>query len=580
MRRLATMCAVLALGCDATRVFEVPAEVTYAALIEPGSRSPLLPIAEATTALASELSAVTLLGFSGAQLGPPALSIDQTEPLSLDQRPCGLLPRASGAWRWGDGGPEPVEVPSLALGARWISAGCPAPALLSASCRSSLRTCSGQPTVLGPCAWSIPCDDGGTVELNPGVWTSALGCAAASGTAASLLRERWSEDRAAYQATAQIGADTCVFQGQSTFPPPVEPAAADLVRLWEGTPTIPSTLLTPTSPSLDNRAIHGGHITGFLIDRPRRRAIAAVSDGLLCPTATVGEGVWRSIDLDTLAVSTSTLTTPGCLIGVRQVSPEGAPFRMIGFNIDDQRRLFVSEYDAAFHRIRRALLGRLVPALQIGDVLIRPDRWLLVTTVSGGEANARVLEIDPATLEVTRRLNGPLLAVHSLEVGASGEVLAYLRNSPSACVLDAAFSEASCSSVCGPEISLSPVVKFTSLARDPSDGALVLTAADRFAGVYACGPGTWLRPPGDAVQVVASAALSPGRLLVSTVERMAGTDGAWSGRLMIADLAQGGFEPQTWSLPGTVATALVRDGEAYWAVLPFDGLAVRWRLPP
>jgi hypothetical protein len=99
MRRLATMCAVLALGCDATRVFEVPAEVTYAALIEPGSRSPLLPIAEATTALASELSAVTLLGFSSAQLGPPALSIDQTEPLSLDQRPCGLLPRASGARR-------------------------------------------------------------------------------------------------------------------------------------------------------------------------------------------------------------------------------------------------------------------------------------------------------------------------------------------------------------------------------------------------------------------------------------------------------------------------------------------------
>lgn len=576
MRRLATMCAVLALGCDATRVFQVPAEVTYAALVEPGSRSPLLPVDQAATLLADELRTATLLGFRQEQLSDPWLSVDPAEPLSLDARACSLLPRASGAWRWGAGGPEPVDVPPLSLGARWISAGCPAPELLSASCRASLRICAAQPAVLGPCAWSIPCDDGAVLELNPGVWSSAPGCAAAGAGAAPVLRERWSEDRGVYHATAQIGPDTCVFQGQTSFPPPIVPAPADVVRLWEGTPTIPSTLLTPTSPSIDNRAIHGGHITGFLIDRPRRRAIAAVSDALLCPTATVGEGVFRSIDLDTLAVTTSSLTTPGCLIGLRQVSPEGAPFRMIGFHIDDQRRLFVSEFDADFQRTRRGQLGRLVPAIQIGDVLISPDRWLLAATVSGGDANARVFEIDPATLDVRHRLSGPLLAIHSLELGASGEVLAYLRNSPSACALDAEFTQASCSNVCGPEISLSPVVKFTSLARDPRDGALVLTAADRFAGVYACGPGTWLRPPGEAVQVAASTALSPGRVLVSTVERAAG---AWSGRLMIADVEQGGFEAETWSLPGTVATALVRDGGTYWAVMPFDGVVVRWAAP-
>lgn len=579
MRRLLTMCAVVALGCDVVRVFQVPEEVSYAALIEPGARSALIPIEEATL-LASSLEAVTLLGFRGEQLEPPALSIDQTEPLSLDQRGCGLLPRASGAWRWRGGASEPVDVPAVALGARWIAAGCPAPALLSASCRSSLRICSGQPAVLGPCAWSIPCDDGGALELNPGVWASAPGCAAAGGTAGPLISERWSERRTEYHATAQLGPDTCVVQGQTTFPPPIALSGADVVRLWTGTPSLPTTLLTPTSPSIDNRALHGGHITGFLIDRPRRRAIAAVSDGLLCPTATVGEGSWRSIDLDTLAVSTSSQTTPGCLLGLRQVSAEGAPFRMIGFNIDDQHRLFVTEYDATFNRTRRAALGRVVPATQIGDVIITPSRWLLAATVSGGDANARVLEIDPATLDVTRRLTAPLLAIHSLELGPSGEVLAYLRNSPSACTLDAGFTQATCTNVCGAEISLSPTVKFTSLARDPSGGALVLTASDRFAGVYACGPGTWLRPPGESVQVAASAPLSAGRLLVSTVEREAGPEpAAWSGRLMIADLVQGGFEAQTWSLPGTVATALVRDEDAYWAVLPFDGVAVRWKVP-
>ncbi len=571
-------------GCDGARSLEAPGEVAFVAVVEDEARSPLVPVGEAATLVAGDLEGATVLGYTAAQLDP-AIAVDAAEPLALSERGCGLLPPASWARRWEDGAPVEVAPPALPLSAGWMRAGCPTPEQLHVTCRS-FQVCSGRPQPLdAPCSWSVGCGDGQTVVVHAGVWPGAPGCAARGGVVAPLDHEVWSAARDDYHARVSLGGSTCAVEGRSAAEAPLPIRSHETVRVWNGNPRSPGTLDNDNgSPFVDSRTLRGGGVTGFVLDLPRRRAIVAATDTAVCPTLRTNvRGAWRTVDLDDVVLSSTTAgRAPACLMGVRQVSPEGSPLRLVGFTVDNAANTLTGyEFDQDLRQIRRAVLTRVLPDVVVADVLITPERWWVLTSQSSAAPKSSLHTVDPVSLTVTATLAAPLGAGHALEATAAGGVDVSLRDRADVCRVDPQLRTAVCSGVCGPEV-FSPatsVIKFTAIARDPADGSPVLAASDAFHGLFVCGDDLWLQPPGGSPQMTALLPVGPGRFLTAAVGRWGEGGTAWQGRLMVADRGLGGFERRTWSLPGSVVSAFAREGERLWMLMPFDGLLVRWTPP-
>lgn len=588
---LVALTASAGLACDAALDLAPPADIAFVAVVEPEARSPLVPLGRGAAFVASDADQATVLGFRADQLEPLEDAVDPTEPLALETRACGLLPTAAWARGWVDGAPAEIAPPALPLGASWMSAGCPTPDVIHASCRS-LRVCSGAPRVLpGTCAWSVGCSDTTTLEVDAGVWPSAPGCATVGSVLSPLVHEAWSADRTAYHARAELADGTCAIEAQRDLPAPRALPGSDVVRVWDGTPKVPGTVdADDGNPFVDTRGVRGGGVTGFLLDAPRRRAIVAVTDGGTCPNARGSgmRGYWRTVDLDSVVLTSSTAgRAPNCLNGVRQISAEGEPLRIVGFTLHETRgTLTAYEYDQDLREIRRRVLtpNGLAPAM-IADVVITPQRWWILTTQSGAPLDAQVQAIDPVTLTVTATLTEPgrstaLEAAHTLQLGRDGMLRTYQRDRLERCTIDPDLTRVNCESVCGTVVAspATSVLKLSAVAHDPADGAPVMAGSDAFHGLFACGRELWLQPRDGTAQMVTVRALGPGRILASTVGRW-GPGQSWRGRLMIADLEVGGFERQTWDLPGTVAGTVLPDGDRLWILMSWDGLLARWTPP-
>lgn len=577
MRRLALL---LLAACDAPAVLTVGPEIAHVALFEPGARSPLLPVGRASELIAERLEDARILGFSAEQLSSPVLAIDASEPLGEDTSGCGVLPAPAAKWRReGDAWVE-TSPSSEALTAEWLRPACGAPRSIQATCRGNTTQLLGASAATdAPCDWSLASGRGPTMSVQPGVYKS--GCATLDGTALPFVSERWSADRTSYHAVLEHGEQSrCVVsaRGEPQAPEPVLAVA----RLTDAEVELPPGLQSE-SPHLDVRALRGGGLTGFVIDRDARRGIAAVTPGHVCPASEATSGAWRIVDLDTLAVTTHARSAPPCLSGLRRVSAEGEPLRLVGFTVlsrPNRRVLRMREFDADLRETRNATVSSALPAgaPMVTDVLdARGTRYVLVVAANL-EQQAMVVAVDLATWTATS--SSLLATAHALELATDGELMVHMRNKPEICRFRGDLATPRCDLSCGRDIIASgsvPVI-FAARARDPADGSLVLSGTDILHGLYVCGRDLWLRAHDEGTLISALHPLGPRRLLGAAVGRWGSRD--FSARLVIADLELPGYEERTLSLPGVLVSALVEDGDRVWAVMPHDGVVARVELAP
>ncbi|MCC7385152.1 MAG: hypothetical protein IT384_25115 [Deltaproteobacteria bacterium] len=634
MRRLAFLMCGLALSCQRDIIFVLPPELTHAALLRSSPSgviaSPLRSIDDAWILEDIPEGDLLAIGYTADALAPAIDRLDEAEAL-VTGRACGGLPRD----RWSkapEGEAAGAIDPATPLHASWICPNSSTRPRVVAACSDGLA-CRGVPGAGDlPCSWSVPCEQrqGVSLQVDSGVFETAKGCFAEierpgeqePPLRATLDTERWSDG---YHASGVLGTQgdpaeprRCVIDARFETTPPMTIPLADQARfsaLDVGfSAHVPQSLFDGRQVShVDAAGLHGGGVTGLVLDLERRRAIAVVSPLYDCTAnAAPLDSTWQWIDIDSPALTASSAgSAPACLLGLHALrSPQGGLERILGFQVFNvfpspdlaaQRsrvRVVLHEFDRDLTPLRQRLLWdepvveaqRGLGGLVVSHVADLPGGDVLVSLADSRlEPNGRshVLRIDRAQLVVTATLTLDRV-VAGIDVDpASDEVRLISEGPPATCSTDRELRSGPCT------LGACSMLSWTLLLGRPRVSAfyagaareLVFAGSGNIAGLWDCARRWNLQPFGDGrAHFTAVAPLrQAGRLLAAAVHKE-GDDpdpfAGWVSELMIADLDTGRFEPQIWRLPGTGVSQIEADDRGrLWLVLPWSGMVVRWADP-